>query len=188
MSTGPGSGQNYDPGYGSGFGSGSRPAYGPGYDQGYGRSYGPGSAQNYDPGYGSGFGSGGLPTYGPGYGQGGRPGYAPGYGQYQEPPFAGTDQYQGLHIVRETNQAGYVVTIEQSTQGGSLSVTPRRGGLVVRSRYSSGSDRPGSGFTRQWGSTSRSIQLPRDADLSRMERKEDDGRIILTIPRFQGQQ
>ena len=124
------------------------------------------------------------PGYGPGYGPNSRPGYGKhcgwGSGPARDRPYGS----RGLPITRKARNDGYVITITHSGPGSALQIIPRRGRLVVVSQYAAGTGGPQMGYTRQWGSMSRTISLPRDADLSRTEREEEDGRIILTIPRF----
>ena len=129
-------------------------------------------------------GPAGPPEHHPTY----RPGSGPGYGKHcgwgsgpaYDRPYGG----RGLHITRKARNDGYVITIDHSGPGSALQILPRRGRLVVVSRYTAGTGGPRMGYTRQWGSMSRTISLPRDADLSGIEREEQEGRIILTIPRF----
>ena len=133
------------------------------------------------PGYGRPVGP---PEYSPGYRSSSRPRYGRycgwGSGLANDRPYGS----RGLRITRKARNDGYVISIDHSGPGSALQILPRRGRLVVLSQYKAGKGSPQMGYTRQWGSMSRTISLPRDADLSRIEREEQEGRIILTIPRF----
>ena len=127
----------------------------------------------------------GDPTY-----QGAPPAYygAPGYRRLPPPDRAGRRWGQGsLRIEKGLDETGYTLIIhtgERSPEG--IEVIPRGNSLVIGSQsieMQRKKDRGGYSYSRQWGSSSRNIRLPRDADINGMVRTDGEGVINISIPR-----
>lgn len=117
-----------------------------------------------------------------------------GFSGYQAPnqlPRAGFDHrsgYVSLSIRREMRDNAYILKIYPGTQSTeSIQIIPRNRQLSISSRSASASvhqpNRGGYSSTRQWSQVSRRIRLPRDADMNGLVRSNEQGVIIITIPR-----
>ena len=114
-----------------------------------------------------------------------------GYQIYNQLPRAGFDHrpgYVGMAIRREMSDNAYILKIYPGTQSTeSIQITPGNRRLTISSRRSFASvqypNRGGYSSIRQWGGISSHINLPRDADMNGMTRRNEQGVIVITIPR-----
>jgi HSP20 family molecular chaperone IbpA len=143
----------------------------------------------------------------PGY-YGGPPGrpYGPGYyrreparpagpGFYRDEPGAGYVSGPKLRIERDTDADAYVVRIHTREDVDPATVDVQQRGRqlqirVSRSNQTNYTDDQTAGY-RSYSfayssHTSRRFTLPPDADLSAMQREDQDGSVTLTFPRNQG--
>ena len=96
--------------------------------------------------------------------------------------------YSDFRITREVTQNAYILKIRSDTLSNeSVQIIPRPHRIIITRKHTSGrryhGDRGAYRYTRQWGSASQNIPLPRDANINRMRRTDEDGVITLTIPR-----
>lgn len=119
----------------------------------------------------------------------------PGYGPYQMPPMPpmpyGPRQSFGAQSGMEkgVTEEGYTLRIHTAPRRPQdIEVSAEQGFLILRSARSEQTDVQRQGaynYSRSYSSFNRRVQLPRDADSSRMVRTDGDGVIDILIPRLQ---
>lgn len=119
-------------------------------------------------------------------------GYPPHHGAYPANPHANSYRVQkGMRFQRTRDEKGYALRIEirgmmpeaiQTTlQGRTLTVQNRESHQVEQR-----SDRGGYQFSSTSSSMRRRFHLPPDADVSAMQRDEEEGAIVIRFPYLSG--
>ena len=119
----------------------------------------------------------------------------PGYGQYQMPPmpqmpyspYSSYGRQAGME--KGVTDEGYTLRVYTAPRRPQdIEVTVDRGSLVLRSVRSDQTDYRREGaysYRRSFSTYHRRLQLPRDADPSRMVRTDGEGVIDILIPKVQ---
>lgn len=126
----------------------------------------------------------------PGY----RDSYPPYYGGrgYRRPPPAYYGRrgsgFGSVRMERGMTEENYTLRIYLDGRSPkSIQVRPQRNRLVISSdslEMQREQDQGGYSFSRQWGSSSRTIRLPGDADASGLVRTDSEDAIDISIPRM----
>lgn len=169
-------GETTSPAYGGAQGYGAEPQVpcGPGYPGYYGRpprgSYGPGYYTREPAG-----------PYGPGFSRG--------------EPETGYVSGPELHVERDSTSDAYIVRIHtrKDVDPATVDVQQRGRQLLIRVSRSNQANYQNdqmAGYRRSYSVSysshvSRRLTLPRDADVSAMQREDGDGMVTLTFPRTQ---